>query len=117
MSISALSVCALWPSQYARYEALDSSVNQGYPPPLHTFDLPTPLDLLDPFHLFDLPTPLDLLDPLHPFDRPTPLDLLHPLHLLDLFDLLDLPPIAPSLPSYPTLDISGAILGIVSYFL
>lgn len=32
MSVSALSVCALWPSQYARYEALDSSVNQGYPP-------------------------------------------------------------------------------------
>lgn len=32
MSVSALSVCALWSSQYARYETLDSSVNQGYPP-------------------------------------------------------------------------------------
>jgi len=31
MSVSALSVCALWSSQQARYEALDSSVDQGYP--------------------------------------------------------------------------------------
>ena len=89
MSVSALSVCALWPSQYTRYETLDGSVNQGYAPPFHLFDLPTPLDLLDPLHLLDLPTPFGLL---------------HPLHLLDLFDL---PPIAPSLP--PLISDSGHI--------